>query len=194
MYKVYDFDGYQIDQVGNRDKTLYDYNGNEIDLPATFNPFINAMKAGDPGKRLVMNAVNQFGQEGIATAPVDFLYSEVWAPNEGYSDLARIIQDNNMFSNNTKQTVLTAYMDYNLAENPGYFNTPGVLLTDAVIFSFGGAHLELGEHMLGKEYFPNKQSHLLRCLRLSARASHQRHARRHPLFIAAHLAFLILIH
>jgi len=47
-------------------------------------------------------------------------------------------------------------MDYNLAENPGYFNTPGVLLTDAVIFSFGGAHLELGEHMLGKEYFPNK--------------------------------------
>jgi dextranase len=46
-------------------------------------------------------------------------------------------------------------MDYNLAEKPGYFNTPGVLLTDAVIFAFGGAHLELGEHMLGKEYFPN---------------------------------------
>lgn len=155
MYKVYDFDGYQIDQVGNRDKKLYDYIGNEVDLPATFNPFIKAMKAGDPGKKLVMNAVNQFGQEGIATAPVDFLYSEVWAPNEGYSDLAKIIQDNNRFSNNTKQTVLTAYMDYNLAENPGYFNTPGVLLTDAVIFSFGGAHLELGEHMLGKEYFPN---------------------------------------
>lgn len=155
MYKVFDFDGYQIDQVGNRDKKLYDYNGNEIDLASTFNPFINAMKTGDPEKKLVMNAVNQYGQEGIATAPVDFLYSEVWAPNEGYSDLAKIIQDNNRFSNNTKQTVLTAYMDYNLAENPGYFNTPGVLLTDAVIFSFGGAHLELGEHMLGKEYFPN---------------------------------------
>lgn len=155
MYKVYDFDGYQIDQVGNRDKKLYDYNGNEIDLTSTFNPFINSMKAGDPGKKLVMNAVNQYGQEGIATAPIDFLYSEVWAPNEGYSDLAKIIFDNNRFSNNSKQTVLTAYMDYNIAENPGYFNTPGVLLTDAVIFSFGGAHLELGEHMLGKEYFPN---------------------------------------
>ena len=155
MYKVYDFDGYQIDQVGNRDKTLYDYNGTEVDLPSTFNPFINAMKAGDPDKALVMNAVNQYGQEGIATAPVDFLYSEVWAPNEEYSDLAKIIQANNKFSNNTKQTILTAYMDYNLAENPGYFNTPGVLLTDAVIFSFGGAHLELGDHMLGKEYFPN---------------------------------------
>ena len=46
-------------------------------------------------------------------------------------------------------------MNYNLANSPGYFNTPGVLLTDAVIFAFGGSHLELGEHMLGKEYFPN---------------------------------------
>ncbi len=46
-------------------------------------------------------------------------------------------------------------MDYNLASSKGYFNTPGVLLTDAVIFSFGGAHLEMGDHMLCKEYFPN---------------------------------------
>jgi dextranase len=46
-------------------------------------------------------------------------------------------------------------MNYDLANNPGFFNTPGILLTDAVIFAFGGAHLELGEHMLGKEYFPN---------------------------------------
>ena len=28
-------------------------------------------------------------------------------------------------------------------------------MTDAVIFAFGGSHLELGEHMLAKEYFPN---------------------------------------
>ncbi|HVK46568.1 MAG TPA: glycoside hydrolase family 66 protein, partial [Pseudobacter sp.] len=35
-----------------------------------------------------------------------------------------------------------------------------VLLTDAVIFAFGGAHLELGEHMLGKEYFPNNNLQL----------------------------------
>lgn len=51
--------------------------------------------------------------------------------------------------------LLCAYMDYDIAGSPGYFNTPGVLLTDAVIFAFGGSHLELGEHMLGKEYFPN---------------------------------------
>ncbi len=42
-----------------------------------------------------------------------------------------------------------------MAYNKGYFNTPSVLLANAVIFAFGGAHLELGEHMLGQEYFPN---------------------------------------
>lgn len=46
-------------------------------------------------------------------------------------------------------------MNYDLANNKGYFNTPSVLMTNSVIFAFGGAHLELGEHMLGKEYFPN---------------------------------------
>jgi dextranase len=51
---------------------------------------------------------------------------------------------------------LAAYMNYNKANNQGVFNTAGVLLTDAVIFAFGGSHLELGEHMLAKEYFPNK--------------------------------------
>lgn len=51
--------------------------------------------------------------------------------------------------------VLAAYMNYDLANNSGFLNTPGVLLGDAVIFAFGGSHLELGEHMLGKEYFSN---------------------------------------
>ena len=46
-------------------------------------------------------------------------------------------------------------MNYNRADNTGEFNTPGVLLTDAVMFALGGSHLELGDHMLCKEYFPN---------------------------------------
>ncbi|MCK5023536.1 MAG: cycloisomaltooligosaccharide glucanotransferase, partial [Candidatus Aenigmarchaeota archaeon] len=108
-----------------------------------------------PQKYIAMNAVNQYGQQGIATSSSDFLYTEVWAPNDSYSDLAYIIQQNNTFCNNTKNTILAAYMNYDLAENKGFFNTPSVLMTNAVIFAFGGAHLELGEHMLGKEYFPN---------------------------------------
>lgn len=155
-FEVYPFDGYQVDQVGNRNKYLYTYDGSLIDLPETFKPFLESMKQQMPDKMLVMNAVNQYGQENsISKSPVDFLYTEVWAPDEGYKDLARIIRDNDRWSDNRKKSVLCAYMNYNIAEKPGYFNTPGVLLTNAVIFSFGGAHLELGEHMLGKEYFPN---------------------------------------
>ena len=155
-FEVYNFDGYQVDQLGNRDKNLYTYSGNLINLEATFKSFLEAMKTQMPAKKLVMNAVNQYGQQTvIAQSPVDFLYTEVWAPNEGYKDLATVIQNNDLWSNNLKKTVLCAYMNYNVADNPGFFNTPGVLLTDAVIFSFGGSHLELGEHMLGKEYFPN---------------------------------------
>ncbi len=154
MYKVFDFDGYHIDQLGDQG-TVYNYSGQQVNLSSSFESFIKAMKTYSPDKDLVMNAVNQFGQQNIAASPVDFLYTEVWGPNDGYKDLATIIENNDSYSNNAKKTVLTAYMDYNLANNPGYFNTPGVIMTDAVIFAFGGDHLELGEHMLGKEYFPN---------------------------------------
>lgn len=103
----------------------------------------------------MLNAVAQYGQANILSAPVDVAYTEVWGPRDGYKDLAEIIKENNTLSDNTLNTVLAAYMDYDKANGTGFFNTPGVLLTDAVIFAFGGAHLELGEHMLAKEYFPN---------------------------------------
>jgi dextranase len=150
MYSVFNFDGFHIDQLGNQG-TVYNYNGESVNLAASFGPFIESMKTLNPDKRLVFNSVNQFGQEGsIATSSVDFLYTEVWGPNDKYSDLAGIIKNNDTYSSNTKRSVLAAYMNYNKAENPGSFNTPSVLFTDAVIFAFGGAHLELGEHMLGK--------------------------------------------
>ena len=155
VYQALNFDGFHIDQLGDRG-SIYTYNGAALNQAATFKPFIQAMKTASPNKKLLMNAVNQYGQQNqIATAPVDFLYTEVWGPNDEYSHLSNIIRNNNTYSSNTKPTVLAAYMNYNKADQAGYFNTPGVLLTDAVIFAFGGSHLELGEHMLGKEYFPN---------------------------------------
>lgn len=154
VYSVYDFDGFHVDQVGDRG-TVYNYNGSQVDLAATFHSFLTAMKAARPDKKIVMNAVNQFGQQNsIATAPVDFIYAELWTGNEGYKELASAIQNNYEWSNG-KSTVLAAYLNYAKAENPGTFNTAGVLLANAVIFAFGGSHIELGEHMLCKEYFPN---------------------------------------
>jgi len=154
VYQFLDFDGFHMDQLGDRG-SRFTYDGNFLDLSKTFKPFINAIKADEPDKDIVMNAVSQYGQQGIAEASSDFLYTEVWSPFDSYSDLANLIKQNNTYSNNTKNTVLAAYMNYDLANTKGYFNTPSVLMTNAVIFAFGGSHLELGEHMLGKEYFPN---------------------------------------
>jgi dextranase len=155
VYATLDFDGYHVDALGDRGN-LYTFNGQSINQAATFKPFLEAMKNAAPSKKLVMNAVNQYGQQAsISKSPVDFLYTEVWGPNERFEDLATIITNNDFYSSNTKRTVLAAYINYAKADNPGYFNTPAVLLADAVIFAFGGSHLELGEHMLGKEYFPN---------------------------------------
>ncbi len=154
VYAALPFDGFHMDQLGDRG-TRYDHSGGVTDLAPGFKSFIEAVDSDAPGKFNVLNAVNQFGQPFIAQAPVDFLYTEVWNPHETYDDLANIILQNNALSNQGLNTVLAAYVNYDLADNAGYFNTASVLMTDAVIFAFGGAHLELGEHMLGKEYFPN---------------------------------------
>ncbi len=153
VYQFLAFDGFHMDQLGERG-ARYKYDGTYLNLSLTYKPFIDAVKADEPQKDIVMNAVSQYGQKGIAESSADFLYTEVWSPFDSYSDLSNLIQQNNAYSNN-KNTVLAAYMNYDLANNKGNFNTPSVLMTNAVIFAFGGAHLELGEHMLGKEYFPN---------------------------------------
>lgn len=154
MYSVYGFDGYHIDQLGDWG-AKYNYNGATLDVAGAFGSFVSAMKSSSPGKRLVFNSVNQYGQQAsIAGSDVDFLYTEVWSPNDTYQSLAGILNDNLVFSSG-KNSVLAAYVNYKLADNAGTFNTPAVLFADAVIFAFGGAHIELGEHMLGKEYFPN---------------------------------------
>ena len=154
IYDHLDFDGWHLDQLGNRG-SVYDYYGNQVSTNDTFGPFLRNLKQVFPNKKMVLNAVNQYGQSQVLSEAVDFAYTEVWEGNEGFKDLATIIMNNNNLSNHSKNTVLAAYMNYDLANSTGVFNTPGVLLTDAVIFAFGGAHIELGEHMLGKEYFPN---------------------------------------
>jgi len=156
VYASFDFDGFHIDQVGDRG-TVYDYSGNKANLPRGYASFINAMKAAHPQKRLVMNAVSNYGASQIAqTNNVDFLYNELWDSESQFSDLLTTKNANSVYSNQQLQTVFAAYMNYNKSSAAGTFNTAGVLLTDAVMFAIGAAHLELGDgHMLCHEYFPN---------------------------------------
>jgi dextranase len=155
VFQVFQFDGWHVDQLGDRGR-LYDYDGNIIDLSQTYSHFLLAAKE-KLGVRLVMNAVNQYGQISIASAPVDFLYTEVWPPGVmNYGQLKTVIDFGNKLTRGEKNTILAAYMNYKKADRTGEFNKPSVLMTDAVIFASGGAHIELGDTgMLGKEYFPN---------------------------------------
>jgi len=153
VYNNLDFDGWHLDQLGNRG-TVYDYNGNSVNLENTYSNFLTKLYEQFPDKKMALNAVDQFGQNKILNSPVNFAYTEVWS-REQYVDLAQVILENNQISNNQLNTVLAAYLNYDSSE--GTFNTPSVLLADAVIFAFGGSHLELGEHMLSSEYFPNNK-------------------------------------
>jgi dextranase len=155
VYANFDFDGYQIDQLGGR-ADLYDYDGNRINLPKGYASFIDAMKTRHPSKRLVMNAVSSYGASQIAgSGKVDFCYNEVWNDEPEFADLHKIIKANDSYSSNSLRTVFAAYMNYDKAgSSTGEFNTPGVLMADAVMMALGGSHLELGDHMLSREYFP----------------------------------------
>lgn len=165
VYGNFDFDGFQIDQLGYRG-TVYDANHREVDLPSGYGSFIDAMKQAHPEKSLIMNAVSGYGTEQIVNRDVDFCYNEVWgngngyggAPEDQFANLYDIIATNDRFSDHLHPTVFAAYINYDKADNGGsgdhMVNTPGALLTDAVMFALGGSHLEMGDHMLTREYFP----------------------------------------
>jgi len=147
------FDGWHIDQLGNRG-TLYDIEGNTVDMLSAYTSFINNAKE-TLDISLVFNAVDGYGQDVFATNNnLDFLYQEVWGTSS-YSGLKSVIDSAFTKSSFNDAIVLAAYMNYGSRDSAGYFNTPAVLLTNATIFASGGSHLELGDSgMLSSEYFP----------------------------------------
>lgn len=155
VFNYLDFDGWHGDQLGHRG-TLYDYEGNAIEIYETYAPFMNYAKE-QLDVYMGLNAVSMYGAEEIATSSVDYAYVEAWDQTR-YSDLKEIIDFHWDVTDGQLNTVLAAYMNYELAGlgKTDEFNTPGVLFTDAVIFASGGNHIELGENMLGREYFPDK--------------------------------------
>ncbi len=162
------FDGWHVDQVGDPGR-LYTYAGPRTDPSLAFGDFLKAAKAAQPTRPIVMNAVNQWGQASIGQAPVEFMYSELWTGNEEYASLAKAIQDNEALAPG-KRAVLAAYVNRDRAKAPGLFNPASVILADAVIFAFGGAHIELGEHMLDTEYFPDNHLQITPALQTQVQA------------------------
>jgi dextranase len=157
VFTNFAFDGWHIDTVGQ--DTAYDYSGVFFNLE-DYNPqFINNAKTA-LARRMTFNTVDAGGENQVAqSANVDFVYSELWSANANYNSFNQRV--NNVRSYGSKALVMPAYLDTGLSS--GYFNEPGVLLTDAAMFACGGAHLELGDgsEMLSNDYFPNDSSVLM---------------------------------
>lgn len=151
VFTNFAFDGWHIDTVGQN--SAYDSSGVFFNLTDYNAQFINNAKAA-LARRMTFNTVDAGGENQVAqSANVDFVYSELWNGNPNYLSFNQ--RANNVRSYCSKALVMPAYMDSGLSS--GYFNAPGVLLTDAAMFACGASHLELGDgsEMLYNSYFPN---------------------------------------
>lgn len=149
---AFKFDGWHSDQLGDRG-VRYNKSGSVINVTGGFKSLLAKAK-NILNCDIVMNAVNQYGQSDISQAPLSFLYTEVWEPNTTFEKLGQLILENDDYTSGRLKSVIAAYIHKAVSGSAGFFNTPSVLYANSVIFAFGGAHMELGEHMLSNEYFP----------------------------------------
>lgn len=160
VFKALPFDGWHVDTLGlPGDKYASDGSKISNDLwSAGYKTYLQQAKDHFGNKRVSINAVARGGQEQIAQAPVDFLYSELWPFDTGTYDSIYQTARNMLNMNTNLGLIIPAYMnkDHNwYADNDKTFNTPSVKLIDLLIMAAGATHLEMGEHMLCSEYFPN---------------------------------------
>jgi len=145
------FDGIHLDQYYSP-QFGYDAQGNSYSLEQPVADMIDATKAivtdarGEKGT-VIFNAVTNWPIVTVAPSKEDVVYIEVWSPYTYYYELGLLITQAQQLGGG-KPVVLAAYIDPQYKTN--------VLLNDAIIFSNGGGHIELGEHgdYLADAYFP----------------------------------------
>lgn len=115
------FDGLQIDQMGQRNN-VYDYRGQQVYLEDTFSTFVNAAKnaltANNSSKDIVTFNIVDGTVDGwamddvVKNASTDFNFSEIWWLSNNYNDIKNYIEQVRKESGG-KALVLAAYMNYN---------------------------------------------------------------------------------
>jgi dextranase len=147
--RVLPFDGLHIDQYGHP-RQVWDSQHRVVDLPTAFVEFIRTAREQNRAKAVLFNAVGNWPIEALATAPLDFLYIEIWPPEVEYRHLARIVLDA-VDASQGKPVVIALYLPADQMAN--------ILVADAVILACGGSRIELGEgrRMLSDPYFPKHQ-------------------------------------
>src|SRR6185437_2440696 len=84
LFRVYPFDGWQIDTYGARG--AYAYDGSYVNFVSGFRSFVD--RASDTlHRRVVLNTVGTLGEEHTARSKADFVYSELWNKNETYDSI-----------------------------------------------------------------------------------------------------------
>ena len=145
------FDGIHLDQYGDP-KDAYDSLKTHIQLDEPIAQTISATHAlvdrYRPDGAVIFNCVTNWPVEMASRADEDVIYIEVWDPYSWFSELHTLVT----YAQNQgtgKPVVLAAYV------HPG--DTANPLLMDAIIFSSGGGHIELGENngYLADPYFPS---------------------------------------
>lgn len=162
IYKYLPFDGWHIDTLGDPG-SKYDSTGKNITTDSwklAYPYFINKAISNSNGKRAGLNAVAEYGQKEIASSNADYIYTEVWDNRKTYNDMMNMIIE--MRNMSDKELIVAGYMHHHWSNNGAnntnlVFNDPAVILTDLVIMASGATHLEMGEHMLTTEYFPNNK-------------------------------------
>lgn len=162
IYKYLPFDGWHIDTLGDPG-SKYDSDGKNItsdNWKIAYPYFINKAISNSNGKRAGLNAVAEYGQKEIASSNADYIYTEVWDNRKTYNDMMNMIIE--MRNMSDKELIVAGYMHHHWSNNGAnntnlVFNDPAVILTDLVIMASGATHLEMGEHMLTTEYFPNNK-------------------------------------
>ncbi|ANK60020.1 glycoside hydrolase family 66 protein [Loigolactobacillus backii] len=160
------FEGWHIDMFGDPGNK-YESDGNQISsatLAGGIHYFLD--KAANLGWDTGVNSVGEYGINDIKTVTaLKYLYTEVWDNRKTYDDMFRLVRglkESTDSNKNKKGVIIPAYMNYDYAKNNSGkdFNIDGIILADLVIMASGGTHLEMGEHMLCNEYFPNSNLNL----------------------------------
>lgn len=163
------FDGLHIDTLGPNYGGVYTIDGAEysndfaasngmpdfVNDAATFFNTDSWMKQGK-NIRMSFNNVGSWGISALANNQnIDYLYAEQWPDmgNRTYNDMFNHVKD--IVTSDTRgRAVIPAYIHKGYTGS-GNFDDNGVIMLDLVIMAAGGTHLELGEHMLRSEYFPD---------------------------------------
>jgi dextranase len=152
------FDGLHVDQYGEhfgdedgKPKKVFDADGEVVDIPKAFSQFLHSLGAAHPAAPVTFNAVGNWPIAALAAAPQDFVYIEIWPPSTSYFDLVEIVLNARRLSRD-KAVIIALYLPASRIAN--------IRLADALIFSCGGARIELGdkERLLSDPYFPKHQA------------------------------------